>query len=162
GWTVVLTPATLRLDPGDEKEVRVEVTPPAGFTGSMPINITGRDDAGPIGGGALTGEAPRDAQPGPLLHALQPTPPLGQGADRAIRPRRPRGPAGRRGGRLPRRGALPGHRHLLRRPLPRRDRLLHLVAERPPDLPRGRPERHRRHLSPGAAPTRRPLGLRRL
>jgi hypothetical protein len=58
GWTVVLAPATLRLPPGDEKEVQVKITPPAGFSGSMPINVTGWDDTGPIGGVTLTVEVP--------------------------------------------------------------------------------------------------------
>src|SRR3984893_18052248 len=31
-------------------QVQAEITPPTGFTGSMPINVTGWDSTGPIGG----------------------------------------------------------------------------------------------------------------
>jgi hypothetical protein len=53
GWTVTLTPSELQLAPGEERQVQAEITPPAGFTGSMPINVTGWDDSGPIGGVTL-------------------------------------------------------------------------------------------------------------
>jgi hypothetical protein len=57
GWTVVLTPDALELAPGEEKNVQAVITPPAGFAGSMPFNVTGYDDAGPIGGVTLIVEA---------------------------------------------------------------------------------------------------------
>jgi len=58
GWTVVLTPDTLQLAPGEEQTVQAQITPPPGFTGSMPINVTGFDANGPIGGVTLTVEVP--------------------------------------------------------------------------------------------------------
>lgn len=58
GWTVSLIPDKLQLAPGEEQQVQAEITPPAGFAGSMPINVTGWDDDGPIGGVTLTVEVP--------------------------------------------------------------------------------------------------------
>jgi hypothetical protein len=58
GWTVVLTPNDLLLNLGEEQQVLAEITPPAGFIGSMPINITGWDPTGPIGGITLIVEVP--------------------------------------------------------------------------------------------------------
>ena len=57
GWNVVLTPASLSLAPGEEQQVQVEVTPPPGFQGTMPVNVTGYDSNGPVGGVTLTVEA---------------------------------------------------------------------------------------------------------
>jgi hypothetical protein len=58
GWTVVLTPSELLLDMGQEQQVQAEITPPEGFIGSMPINVTGWDVTGPIGGVTLVVEVP--------------------------------------------------------------------------------------------------------
>ena len=58
GWIVVLTPSTLTLAAGQEQQVQAEITPPPGFTGSMPINVTAYDDNGPFGGVSLTCEVP--------------------------------------------------------------------------------------------------------
>jgi hypothetical protein len=58
GWTVVLTPNELKIEQGEEKQVQAEITPPPGFSGSMPINVTGWDIHGPIGGVTLIVEVP--------------------------------------------------------------------------------------------------------
>lgn len=58
GWTVELTPSELVLAPGEEKTVTAEITPPPGFSGRMPFNVTARDDIGPFGGVTLTVEVP--------------------------------------------------------------------------------------------------------
>ena len=58
GWTVVLTPDSLQLAQGEEQQVQAEITPPPGFSGSMPINVTGWDANGPVGGVTLTVEVP--------------------------------------------------------------------------------------------------------
>ncbi len=39
GWTVQITPAEVALDPGDETQIAVSVTPPAGFVGTIPLNF---------------------------------------------------------------------------------------------------------------------------
>jgi hypothetical protein len=39
GWTVVLTPAEIALNPADEVDIAVVITPPAGFTGQQPFNV---------------------------------------------------------------------------------------------------------------------------
>jgi hypothetical protein len=53
GWTVELKPSEFVLAPGEEKPVRAAITAPAGFTGTMPFNVTARDDIGPFGGVTL-------------------------------------------------------------------------------------------------------------
>jgi len=58
GWTIVLTPDQLQLAQGEERQVQVKITPPAGFSGSMPINVTGWDANGPVGGVTLVVEVP--------------------------------------------------------------------------------------------------------
>jgi hypothetical protein len=58
GWTIVLTPDSLQLLPGEEKTVQAQITPPSGFHGSMPLNVTGIDDYGPVGGVTLIVEVP--------------------------------------------------------------------------------------------------------
>jgi hypothetical protein len=58
GWTITLTPSELQLAPGEEKSVTAEITPPAGFKGTMPFNVTGWDDNGPVGGVTLNVEVP--------------------------------------------------------------------------------------------------------
>jgi hypothetical protein len=56
GWTVTLTPSQLQLAPGEEQQVTAQITPPAGYTGTMPFNVTGSDEVGPIGGVTLNVE----------------------------------------------------------------------------------------------------------
>jgi hypothetical protein len=58
GWTIVLTPDELHLSPTEERQVQAQITPPAGFSGSMPINVTAWDLIGPIGGVTLIVEVP--------------------------------------------------------------------------------------------------------
>lgn len=58
GWTVTLTPAELRLAAGEETDVEAAITPPPGFHGRMPFNVTGLDDNGVVGGVTLTVEVP--------------------------------------------------------------------------------------------------------
>lgn len=58
GWNVVLTPSTLQLLTGEEKPVQAQITPPPGFHGTMPFNVTGVDDYGPVGGVTLLVEVP--------------------------------------------------------------------------------------------------------
>jgi hypothetical protein len=58
GWTVDLSPAELVLVPGQERPVSVTITPPAGFIGTMPFNVTAWDEFGPFGGVTMTVEAP--------------------------------------------------------------------------------------------------------
>lgn len=58
GWEVVLTPSELTLAAGEEKTITAEITPPPGFKGTMPFNVTARDDIGPFGGVTLTVEVP--------------------------------------------------------------------------------------------------------
>jgi hypothetical protein len=55
---VTLTPNELHLLVGEEKEVTAEITPPSGFHGIMPFNVTGLDDYGPVGGVTLRVEVP--------------------------------------------------------------------------------------------------------
>lgn len=57
GWTVTLTPEAFTLEPDHEQQVEVAITPPAGFIGTMPINVHGWDVGGPIGGVTLIVEA---------------------------------------------------------------------------------------------------------
>jgi hypothetical protein len=49
GWSVALIPSALTLAPGEEHEVKAEITPPAGFKGVTPFNVTARDDIGLVG-----------------------------------------------------------------------------------------------------------------
>jgi hypothetical protein len=58
GWSVTLTPNELQLAPGEEQSVSAAITPPSGFIGQMPFNVTARDEYGPIGGVTLTVEVP--------------------------------------------------------------------------------------------------------
>jgi hypothetical protein len=58
GWSVTLSPDQFELAPGEERTVQAEITPPAGFTGSVPINVTGWDGARVFGGVTLTVEVP--------------------------------------------------------------------------------------------------------
>ena len=58
GWDVVLTPGTLHLLAGEEKTVQAQITPPGGFHGTMPVNVTGLDDYGLVGGVTLVVEVP--------------------------------------------------------------------------------------------------------
>jgi hypothetical protein len=58
GWTVAFTPAELRLARGEEADVAAAITPPPGFHGRMPFNVTGHDNNGVVGGVTLTVEVP--------------------------------------------------------------------------------------------------------
>ena len=58
GWNVVLTPSVQQLLTGEEKEVQAAITPPTGFHGTMPFNVTGIDDYGLVGGVTLVVEVP--------------------------------------------------------------------------------------------------------
>jgi len=58
GWTVTLTPSQVQLAPGDETVVTAQIEPPAGFSGTMPFNVTGQNEVGPIGGVTLNVEVP--------------------------------------------------------------------------------------------------------
>jgi hypothetical protein len=42
GWTVEIAPQTPALHPGDEIDVDVKITPPAGFAGRQPFNVNAR------------------------------------------------------------------------------------------------------------------------
>lgn len=53
GWDVVLAPSEFQLAPGEERSVTATITPPSGFSGRMPLNVTARDEYGPIGGVTL-------------------------------------------------------------------------------------------------------------
>jgi hypothetical protein len=39
GWTVAITPAEASLNPADEIDIAVVITPPTGFTGEQPFNV---------------------------------------------------------------------------------------------------------------------------
>jgi hypothetical protein len=58
GWTVTLSPPDLRVAPWSEEIVEVAVEPPPSFSGTLPLNVTGHDHAGPIGGVTLLVEVP--------------------------------------------------------------------------------------------------------
>jgi hypothetical protein len=58
GWSVAFAPNEFELAPGEERSVVASITPPPGFTGRMPFNVTSRDEYGPIGGVTLTVEVP--------------------------------------------------------------------------------------------------------
>jgi hypothetical protein len=53
GWNVALIPSALTLAPGQEHEVKAEITPPPGYKGVLPFNVTARDDIGLVGGVTL-------------------------------------------------------------------------------------------------------------
>jgi hypothetical protein len=58
GWTVAFIPNELNLAAGEEQQVMAEITPPSGFHGTMPFNVTGLDDYGAVGGVTLRVEVP--------------------------------------------------------------------------------------------------------
>jgi hypothetical protein len=58
GWNIALNPETLQLEPNDEQNVQAQITPPAGFSGSMPVNVTAWDEIGPVGGVTLIVKVP--------------------------------------------------------------------------------------------------------
>jgi hypothetical protein len=58
GWNVILAPDSLQLLAGEEKTVQAKITPPSGFHGTMPLNVTGLDDYGLVGGVTLVVEVP--------------------------------------------------------------------------------------------------------
>jgi hypothetical protein len=39
GWSVVITPAEVSVNPAAEVDIAVAITPPAGFTGRQPFNV---------------------------------------------------------------------------------------------------------------------------
>lgn len=53
GWTIVLTPASATLDPGEEITVQADVTPPASFVGDKPFNVNAFADGAFAGGVTL-------------------------------------------------------------------------------------------------------------
>jgi hypothetical protein len=53
GWTVAITPPEVSLNPGDEIDVAVAITPPAGFTGIQPFNVNAVHDGRYAGGVSL-------------------------------------------------------------------------------------------------------------
>jgi hypothetical protein len=57
-WTVVITPNELQLAAGQEMTVQAAITPPPGFSGTMPFNITAQNDMRAIGGVTLYAEVP--------------------------------------------------------------------------------------------------------
>lgn len=58
GWTVIITPHEVQLAPGEETTVDVAITAAAEFSGTMPFNITARNEIQPIGGVTLYVEVP--------------------------------------------------------------------------------------------------------
>lgn len=53
GWSVVITPEEVSLNPGDEVGIAVAITPPAGFTGTQPFNVNAMYDETYAGGVSL-------------------------------------------------------------------------------------------------------------
>jgi hypothetical protein len=53
GWTVLLQPQELQLEPGAEQLVTVDITAPAAFAGRQTLNINAFDDARLVGGVTL-------------------------------------------------------------------------------------------------------------
>jgi hypothetical protein len=41
-WSVEIAPDAPELNPGEEAEIAVKITPPAGFTGAKPFNVNAR------------------------------------------------------------------------------------------------------------------------
>jgi hypothetical protein len=58
GWTVSISPSELRLEPEQEATIQAAITPPAGYSGSTPINIAAYEGANPLGGVTVIVEAP--------------------------------------------------------------------------------------------------------
>jgi hypothetical protein len=58
GWTVDFDPATPTLAPGEERDIRVSIEPPAGFSGRMPVNVHAFSERGLAGGVTLYVERP--------------------------------------------------------------------------------------------------------
>jgi hypothetical protein len=54
GWTVVVSPAELVLEPGSEQAITVAVTAPDGFSGQQAFNVNAFADGSLIGGVTLT------------------------------------------------------------------------------------------------------------
>jgi hypothetical protein len=50
GWTVTFSPAQPELDPNQEIQMTVTVTPPNGFKGRQPVNVHGFHAEGLAGG----------------------------------------------------------------------------------------------------------------
>lgn len=53
GWRVALDPPEAVLAPGEVRSIRVDATPPAGFTGTQPINVRAVHGDTPAGGVTL-------------------------------------------------------------------------------------------------------------
>lgn len=53
GWEVQITPSELALEPGQEREVTVQVTAPPGFVGRRPFNINAYAEGQLLGGVTL-------------------------------------------------------------------------------------------------------------
>jgi len=53
GWTVVIEPAEISLNPADEVDIAVAITPPAGFTGTQSFNVNAFYDDKCAGGVSL-------------------------------------------------------------------------------------------------------------
>ena len=53
GWRVALDPPEVALEPGEVRSIRVEATPPAGYTGTQPINVRAVHGDTPAGGVTL-------------------------------------------------------------------------------------------------------------
>jgi hypothetical protein len=58
GWTVSFSPSELVLQPDEETPVQAAITPPTGYSGMMPFNITAYEGATPIGGVTVVVEVP--------------------------------------------------------------------------------------------------------
>ena len=53
GWSVTFEPATPTLAPGDERDIKVAIEPPAAFRGRMPVNVHAFSERGHAGGVTL-------------------------------------------------------------------------------------------------------------
>lgn len=58
GWAVDIRPAEPRLAPDEEMTIAVEITPPPGFAGRLPVNVHAFDGQGLAGGVTLYVEVP--------------------------------------------------------------------------------------------------------
>ena len=53
GWAIVITPDSVALLPDEEQTIQVDITPPAGFTGLQPFNVSAFADKQFAGGVSL-------------------------------------------------------------------------------------------------------------
>jgi hypothetical protein len=56
GWILRLEPNEMRLEPGEEREVTVDITAPEGFSGRQAFNVNAYDESKLVGGVTLTVE----------------------------------------------------------------------------------------------------------